>query len=82
MAGVRILRDRLPECPAGAREAELARWCEALVWEVAQEQIPPRRNRVNPRVVKRKMSRFAKKRPHHRGRPPLTNTFRETVVMA
>jgi Insertion element 4 transposase N-terminal/Transposase DDE domain len=80
VGALRILRDRLPEC-AGCREADLARWCEALVWEVGQERIPPRRNRVNPRVVKRKMSKFAKKRPEHRGLPPLTKTFRETVVM-
>jgi hypothetical protein len=81
VGALRILRDRLPECPAGCGEAELARWYEALVWEVAQERIPPRRNRVNPRVVKRKMSKFRKKRPHHRGQPPLTKTFPETVVI-
>jgi hypothetical protein len=80
VGALRILRDRLPEC-AGCREADLARWYEALVWEVGQEQIPPRRNRVNPRVVKRKMSKFMKKRPHHRRQPPLTKTFRETVVI-
>jgi hypothetical protein len=78
VGALRILRDRLPECGGGL---DFGRWCEAVVWEVAQERIPPRRNRVNPRVVKRKMSKFAKKRPHHRGRPPLTKTFREAVVI-
>jgi hypothetical protein len=40
-----------------------------------------RRNRINPRVVKRKMSKFKKKRPEHRRVPPLKKTFAETVVM-
>jgi Insertion element 4 transposase N-terminal/Transposase DDE domain len=80
VGALRILRDRLPEC-SGSHGEDLARWCEALLWEVGQERIPPRRNRVNPRVVKRKMSKFMKKRPHHRGQPPLTKTFPETVVI-
>ena len=40
-----------------------------------------RRNRINPRVVKVKMSKFKKKRPEHRPVPPLTKTFAESVVM-
>ena len=54
---------------------------DLLLTELVQERIEPRRNRVNPRVVKRKMSKFAKKRPEHRGRPPLKKTFAETVVI-
>jgi hypothetical protein len=47
----------------------------------AQERIELRRNRVNPRVVKRKMSKWKKKRPEHRSRPPLKKTFADTVVI-
>jgi len=32
-------------------------------------------------VVKRKMSKFKKKRAEHRPVPPLKKTFEETVVM-
>jgi hypothetical protein len=49
--------------------------------EIREEQIGPRRNRINPRVIKRKMSKWNKARPEHRGRPPLTKTFEQTVVM-
>ena len=56
-------------------------WYGLLLAELVQERVEPRRNRVNPRVVKRKMSKFAKKRPEHRGRPPLKKTFAETVVI-
>ena len=77
---LRILQARLPECDTATPQS-LERWYECLLWEMAQERIEPRRNRVNPRVVKRKMSKFAKKRPQHRGRPPLKKTFAETVVI-
>jgi hypothetical protein len=78
---LRILQARLPECESSS-PASLERWYRLLLEEMAQERIEPRRNRTNPRVVKRKMSKFAKKRPVHRGRPPLKKTFAESVVIA
>jgi hypothetical protein len=77
---LQILKCRLPECDARTPQA-LQEWYEALLWEMGQERTEPRRNRINPRVVKRKMSKFAKKRPNHRPVPPLTKTFIETVVL-
>jgi len=77
---LQILRCRLPECDTRTPES-LAEWYAALLWEIGQEQIEPRRNRINPRVVKRKMSKFKKKQPIHRPVPPLKKTFMETVVM-
>lgn len=76
----RILQARLPECDSST-PLRLEEWYRRLLTEMAEERIEPRRNRVNPRVVKRKMSKFAKKRPEHRGRPPLKKTFAETVVI-
>lgn len=76
----RILQCRLPECDART-STSLNEWYEALLVELREEQIPPRRNRINPRVIKRKMSRWNKARPEHRGLPPLTKTFEETVVL-
>lgn len=77
---LRILQARLPECDSST-PFDLEQWYRLLLEEMAQERIEPRRNRVNPRVVKRKMSKFAKKRPEHRHRPPLKKTFAETVVI-
>jgi hypothetical protein len=77
---LRVLRCRLPECD-GHSARSWAQWYAALLWELGQERTPPRRNRVNPRVVKRKMSKFKKKRPEHRPAPPLKKRFAETVVM-
>jgi hypothetical protein len=75
-----ILKCRLPEC-ASKTAADLEAWYEALLWEIQGERTDPRRNRVNPRVIKRKMSKWKKKRPEHRRLPPLKKTFAETVVM-
>jgi hypothetical protein len=77
---LQILQARLPECDSST-PASLERWYRALLAELAQERTEPRRNRVNPRVVKRKMSKFAKKRPEHRHQPPLQKPFTETVVI-
>jgi hypothetical protein len=85
---LRILRCRLPECQSQTPQSWQA-WYEALLWEISCERVdlqqtphgPQRRNRLNPRVVKRKMSNFKKKRPEHRHQPPLSKTFVETIVM-
>jgi hypothetical protein len=75
-----ILQCRLPECDARTPRS-FQQWCDSLLWELGQERTEPRRNRVNPRVIKRKMSKWLKKRPEHRHPPPLTKTFNESVVM-
>lgn len=75
-----ILKTRLPDCDASS-QATLTEWYHAVIWEISRERIPPRRNRINPRVIKRKMSRWNKCRPQHRKRPPLSKAFEDTVVM-
>ena len=77
---LRILQARLPECDSST-PIRLEQWYRLLLQEMAHERIEPRRNRVNPRVIKRKMSKWRKKRPEHRHRPPLKKTFAETVVI-
>ncbi len=57
-------------------------WYEWLLWELSQERTEPRRNRINPRVIKQKVSKWRKKRPEHCHPPPLTKIFAEAVVMA
>ena len=77
---LRILQARLPECDS-TTTASLDRWYRGLLAELADERLEPRRNRVNPRVVKRKMSKFAKKRPGDCRHPPLVKTFAQSVVI-
>ena len=78
-ATLKILRCRLPECPASRRGLRL--WYQNLVAEVAEEVLEDRRNRINPRVIKRKMSNWKKKRPEHRHYPQPTKEFAESIVM-
>lgn len=76
---LKILRCRLPEAPRSA--SGLRRWHQQLLTEVAAEVLEPRRNRINPRVIKRKMSNWLKKRDKHRNSPQPTKTFRKSIVM-
>lgn len=76
---LKILRSRLPEAPRSP--TGLTRWYEELLSEVAEEHLEPRRDRINPRVIKRKMSGWAKKGAKHRNSPQPTKNFRRSLVM-
>jgi hypothetical protein len=76
---LKVLRCRLPECPKS--RSGLKRWYDELLAEIAEEVLPERRNRINPRVIKRKMSNWLKKRPEHRHYPQPTKKFRSSVVI-
>jgi hypothetical protein len=75
-----VLRCRLPECDART-PATFGGWYRGLLWEIQEERIEARRNRINPRVIKRRVSKWEKKQPEHRRPPPLKKTFQEAVVM-
>jgi hypothetical protein len=60
---LKILQSRLPEVPR--TKNGLTRWYQDLLAEISEEKLEPRRDRVNPRAVKRKMSHWDKKRPKH-----------------
>jgi hypothetical protein len=74
---LKILRCRLPECPRTVRGRQ--RWYRNLLTEIAEETLPKRRERSNPRVIKRKMSKWAKKRPEHRQHPQPTKRFCDSI---
>jgi hypothetical protein len=79
---LQILKCRLPECDSST-PGRFEQWYRGLLWEMQRERTDDevRRNRINPRVVKQKMSKYMKKRPEHRRIPPLKKTFTEAVVM-
>ena len=76
----RIIQNRLSELNS-VEPRELANWYECLKQELLSNKLPPRRNRINPRVIKRKMKKWIKKKLIHRNLPPLTKTFEQSVVM-
>jgi Insertion element 4 transposase N-terminal/Transposase DDE domain len=75
-----VLQCRLPECDS-SNSVSFTQWFKALLAEMRQELLPLRRNRVNPRVIKRKMSKWPKKGPTHRPVKPLRKPFIECVVI-
>lgn len=76
---LKILRCRIPDCPR--RLSSQRRWWTNLLEEIGEEVIERRRNRINPRVIKRKMSKWKKKRPEHRRYPQPGKNFRDWIVM-
>jgi hypothetical protein len=77
---LRVIREMAPEVQRTAAR-DHPRLYRQLLADVAAEPLPPRANRSNPRVVKRKMSKFGVKNPSHRGWPQPTKPFREAVVL-
>ncbi len=76
---LKILRCRLPECPKSQRGLRV--WHRRLLEEIGEEINEDRRNRINPRVIKKKMSGWKKKQPQHRHYLQPTKEFREGIVM-
>jgi hypothetical protein len=52
-----------------------------LIGDIATGRLPPRRNRICPRVVKRKMSKWPLKRAEHRRYPQPSGSFRDAVCL-
>jgi hypothetical protein len=77
---LRLIREMIPEAQRTAK-ADHARLYRGLLEDVAARPLAPRANRCNPRVVKRKMSKFRVKSPSHRNWPQPTKPFQEAVVL-
>ena len=74
---LRILQCHLHEAPPRGPAA----WYGRLLAEVSRQQLRARRDRWYPRVVKRKMKKWAKKRPRHRHPPQPTKPFADSIVI-
>jgi hypothetical protein len=80
VAALRIIQDAIPEFQMVAPAMRFQLY-DRLLRDLAAERLPERRRRTNPRVVKRKMSKFQLKRPQHFHIPPLAKAFREAVKL-
>ena len=76
---VRVLRETVPLMRA-APASRLPILYAAMLKHLAQGRLPPRENRINPRVVKKKMSDFGKKRPEHYHVPQPQTSFQQSAV--
>lgn len=77
---VRLIRDYLSDFQRYAPSSHPI-LAHALLADIRAATLPPRVNRLNPRVVKRKMSNFAVKRAKHRPWPQPTKPFQEAIVL-
>jgi hypothetical protein len=75
-----IVRDAVPEFQLVAPAQQDALYAR-LLSDIAAKQLPERRTRTNPRVVKRKMSNFKLKRPAQAPPGKPLGSFRDSVVV-
>lgn len=73
-----VVHEAVPEFQMTAVR-ELPRLYQRLLQDIARVRLPARRLRSNPRVVKRKMSKFDLKRPEHQHWPQPTCPFWQAV---
>lgn len=75
---INVLRVNLVEAPRSPRLNQA--WYESLIVEISLQRLEPRRNRINPRVIKRPQSKWPKKREKHRDLQPLEKEFGEEII--
>lgn len=77
LGSLRVIQCHLPEVP----DRTPTEWYERLLAEIRQQKLPPRRNRQYPRVIKRKIKKWGKKRPHHKKPEQPTQAYAEATVI-
>lgn len=77
---VRLICDAIPEYQMVIPDQVPALY-QRLLRDIARHRLPERANRINPRVIKRKMSKFLLKRSQHRHWPQPSKPFRQALVM-
>jgi hypothetical protein len=73
----RILQSHLHEAPT----CSIAQWYQRLSEEVSRQILRPRRDRWYPRVIRKKMKKWDKKRPKHKNPPQPSKPFAESIVI-
>jgi hypothetical protein len=76
---LRVVQDAIPACQRVAPE-DWPPLYHRLLEDIAHGRLPKPRHRSNPRVIKRKMSKWRRKRPEHSGQPQPTRPFCEAVA--
>ena len=77
---LRVLHDAIPEFQVTDPD-QLPQLYARLLRDIADGRLPKRRLRSNPRVVKRKMSKFRLKRSEHYHWPQPTRPFHQAVAL-
>jgi hypothetical protein len=75
---LRLITETIPEFQQTAPHQHAALY-QRLLEDIARFRLPPRKPRTNPRVVKRKMSNFDRKRPEHYHVPQPKSAFADAI---
>lgn len=75
---LQVISRAIPRMQAAKTEL-LPVFYDMMLDEIASHLNPPRSNRINPRVVKQKMSNFRCKRPEHYKIPQPQTSFQEAI---
>lgn len=80
-ATVNIVHLQLAEAPAsrGPKSRLMTQWFAMTIASIQMEVLPPRRARINPRVVKKRSVARKTKHDHHRKPPPPHPDFEATI---
>jgi hypothetical protein len=81
VGAIQILQVRLPECDPNPTASSLRKWFDRLLRELTGELVEPRRNRVNPRVVKAARRKWKAKKPTDYGLAKLSKTFMDSILV-
>ncbi len=77
---LRVIRNAIPEFQMTAPESHPQLY-RRLLQDIVTDLLPKRRNRINPRVVKKKMSKFRVKRKEHLQWPQPSVPFRQAPAL-
>lgn len=77
---LRVVEDAISDFELPSPE-QMPFYCQRLIRDIAQGRLPARRNRICPRVVKRKMSKWPLKREVHRHCKQPSGSFREAIAL-
>jgi len=77
---LRIIQNAIPEFQQTHLD-QIPDLYQRLLKDIAAFRLPPRKNRINPRVIKRQRSSFPKKCPEHRCWPQPTVHFAEAIIL-
>lgn len=77
---LQVLSRAIPRMQAAKTEL-LPVFYDIMLDEIASHLNPPRRNRINPRVIKQKMSKFGCKRPEHYKTKQPQISFHEAIYV-
>jgi len=80
IGALRVIRRAIPEFQQ-TMPSQHNRLKMRMLRDIAGHILPERENRSNPRVIKRKISKFKRKRAIHFKPPKLSKTFRQAVVI-